>query len=567
MSSSAVAESVLPTSNEPLADGTASAVRSFPTHSDQTESSSSVERARWNRRVVTCLLVLGLFRLLYLRVLPLELSVDEAYYWDWSRQLDWGYYSKPPLVAWIIRLGTSIAGETEFGVRWPAAVLGTLGLWAVYALGRDLYSPRVGWWSLWLTCATPGLTAAACLMTIDAPLLCAWAWSVWSVWRLFNRPQLTWRDWGLAWLSTGCGLLAKQTMLALFPLVALGLCWRGGPEGIPRLTAFSRFARWCGGSLLALLPVLWWNAQHHWVTIQHTRDHFRAASVAWWQHAVWCAEFLGSQAGVLSPLTACWCVVAATTAVLHVKRLDSRARFLCVLSVWPLIPVLGLSLMQRVQPNWPAPFYLTAVVWLSALATGEVQGGVPSWRLCGLPRLRAAFAMGAVCVGCVLLLPFVLPATAYSQSRYDPLARLQGWKAWARAVWQHAQTLPEARDARWICVSGRGPISLLAFYLPHQPRVARWNPLPLIESQHDVWGCPPLADPQAVFVLLENQHDLPVGLREQLPHARLLGTVTQIRSGRNVSWQVWYAAPRASVLMTHTSAPYQLAPPLEAPVW
>ena len=53
-----------------------------------------------------------LFRLVYAAWLPLDLVHDEAYYWDWSRQLDFGYYSKPPMVAWLIRLATSVGATT-----------------------------------------------------------------------------------------------------------------------------------------------------------------------------------------------------------------------------------------------------------------------------------------------------------------------------------------------------------------------------------------------------------------------------------------------------------------------
>src|SRR5687767_13185304 len=50
---------------------------------------------------------------------PLDLATDEAYYWDWSRRLDLSYYSKGPLVAYLIRGSCSVFGDTELGVRFP----------------------------------------------------------------------------------------------------------------------------------------------------------------------------------------------------------------------------------------------------------------------------------------------------------------------------------------------------------------------------------------------------------------------------------------------------------------
>ena len=63
------------------------------------------------------------FRLVYAASCGLDLAPDEAYYWDWSRNLAWGYYSKPPMVAWLYRLVSELGGSTTFGVRTAAALL------------------------------------------------------------------------------------------------------------------------------------------------------------------------------------------------------------------------------------------------------------------------------------------------------------------------------------------------------------------------------------------------------------------------------------------------------------
>ena len=60
------------------------------------------------------------------------LTFDEAYYWTWSRHLAGGYYDHPPMVAVVIRLGTMIAGDTEFGVRLVSVLLALPMSFAVY---------------------------------------------------------------------------------------------------------------------------------------------------------------------------------------------------------------------------------------------------------------------------------------------------------------------------------------------------------------------------------------------------------------------------------------------------
>src|SRR6516225_809051 len=133
--------------------------------------------ARW--RVLAALLIIsaGGLHLLYLaRDCPLDLAPDEAHYWDWSRHLDWSYYSKGPLVAFLIRAGTALAGPwserltaTEMvAVRLPAVLCGALLLASLYVLtvqvyGRDRLAAGVV--ALGLTMLP--LAAGASLMTID----------------------------------------------------------------------------------------------------------------------------------------------------------------------------------------------------------------------------------------------------------------------------------------------------------------------------------------------------------------------------------------------------------------
>ena len=67
------------------------------------------------------------------------LSADEAHYWEWSRRLDWSYYSKGPMVAYLIALSTRLGGHTEFWVRLPAVLLGTATAGIAYLLARRIF--------------------------------------------------------------------------------------------------------------------------------------------------------------------------------------------------------------------------------------------------------------------------------------------------------------------------------------------------------------------------------------------------------------------------------------------
>src|SRR5438552_6577273 len=105
----------------------------------------------WPWRLLAGLLVLAAaaLRLTYLASdCPLDLAPDEAHSWDWSRHLDWSYYSKGPLVAWIIRASceifgnwsVSLIGSEMLAVRLPAVLCGTLLLLSLYILTVQVFA-------------------------------------------------------------------------------------------------------------------------------------------------------------------------------------------------------------------------------------------------------------------------------------------------------------------------------------------------------------------------------------------------------------------------------------------
>src|SRR5436189_3014913 len=115
------------------------------------ESTNDAKEAGvWRWRALAALLIVGaaVLHVVYLATnCPLDLAPDEAHYWDWSRHLDWSYYSKGPLVAYLIRAGVEVAGpwsmahtgDLMFAIRLPAVVCGTSLLVALYVLAVQAF--------------------------------------------------------------------------------------------------------------------------------------------------------------------------------------------------------------------------------------------------------------------------------------------------------------------------------------------------------------------------------------------------------------------------------------------
>src|SRR5882724_10858466 len=87
----------------------------------------------------TGLAILGLIALRLVAAAFTPITFDEAYYWMWSKHLASGYYDHPPMVAFVIRLGTMIAGDSELGVRLVSILLALPMSWAVYRAAAILF--------------------------------------------------------------------------------------------------------------------------------------------------------------------------------------------------------------------------------------------------------------------------------------------------------------------------------------------------------------------------------------------------------------------------------------------
>lgn len=500
-------------------------------------SESADAPLRWRLAGSGLVLAVLTVRVLYLAVAPLDLSADEAYYWDWSRQLDWGYYSKPPMIAWLIAASTRLGGDSALVVRLPAALLASLGLIWIYLLGERMFGPRTGFWAAAISAATPGAALMGLCMTIDAPLTFFWSAALYFAWTLLEDARATREGLeketpsalgfgtraGLLALLLGLGMLSKQTMLAMPLLGGLFVLVSARDRGTLRepwlwITPIA-------GSLM-LVPTLLWNSQHGWITFQHTRGHFGEQHLAWTERLASGGDFLGGQMAGASPIFAALTFLVLGACLLGVGRLDRRALFLWILGGLPLLGMFALSFAQRVQPNWPAPFWVPATLLVAAWLTGAIE----------LPRLPqpAAWAPPAV-AGAALALavglyvaPWVIEFGGMAGTRLDPLTRLRGWSNLGEQVQRVAQR--EGLAPRHVIGLRRSTASQLGFYLSTHPRGLVWSSGEHVQSQYDLWAWP--RDLEEAFVAVREDETLEPGLRDAFVHWRALPGVEISHGGQ-----------------------------------
>jgi hypothetical protein len=438
------------------------------------------DRLSWRWLVAGCLL-----RLLYAALYPMDLAGDEAYYWEWSRRLDWGYFSKPPGIAWLMALATAIGGSHTVTIRLTAALIGIGSAILFRQLGRSLFDARAGFLAVLIALATPANVLLNLMLTIDAPLVLCWSAALWCYWRWLNDGGGRWLA-GLA-LAIGCGLLSKQMML-VFPVLAIThLATSAAHREKLRAPGF-----WIAllASLVCLLPPVWWNARHDWVTFHHTGGQIAADSDDR-AFGLSFLEFLATQAGVLSPLLWFFTMAAAFAGLLRYRALGEAGRFLVIFSAPALVVMLLMALRQTMLPNWAAVYYVAGLL----LAAGWLNGNLPALRLPERWRKPgatiAALSLGFLMVAAGYLVPPLAESLGLSGNvKLDPMRRLRGHSQVAAAASDFVNKAPQPEKTVIITLGHRYHASHLAFYLPGQPRVYRWESQDHIGSQYEIWPDP-----------------------------------------------------------------------------
>ncbi len=438
---------------------------------------AAVERTARPAMVLGAVLgALTLVRVGYLATGALDLSPDEAHYWEWSRRLDLSYYSKGPLIAYLIAALTTLFGTSAVAIRLGAVLLSVAGAVVLYRLGcRALGDPRPALWAVVGLQLTPLVWAGSLLTTIDAPFLVCWTVALAALYRatVEGRP----RAWLAVGVAAGLGFLAKYAMLFLLPGLAVYL-WRA-PEARARLRHPAALLA-AAVALAATAPVLLWNARHDWVSLRHVASQGRGSGFSLLEPLA----FVGSQLGVLTPLVAAllaWGVWVGGREGLGRGR--EPYRFLAAFGL-PILAFYGLvSLQGKVQANWPAPAYPSLALLVAGALAERAQriGPQAARRQARLLQAAAALALTVTAAG-HLTEPLGVPASL------DPTARLRGWRELGAAVAAQLRTMP--RPERTFLLADRYQVaSELAFYVPQRPPAYNVN-LGRRLNQYDFWEGP-----------------------------------------------------------------------------
>jgi len=369
-------------------------------------------------------LVAGLtvLRLVALFATPLELYPDEAQYWLWSRELAWGYFSKPPMVPWLIAASTALGGDGEAWIRLPATLAHAGAALALFGAGAAAYDRWTGFWAAALYSLMPGVQLSAGVMTTDAPLLLFLALALWAYLLLLRAERGRTRAAAAFGAALGLAFLSKYAALYLLAGAGLHLLLAGEAR---RAWSVQALAAAAAGFLLPVAPNLLWNAENGFRTVAHTAENAQWAGAERFNPGE-LAEFVGAQFGVFGPIPFLVLIVAPAALAFR-GRLRREDLALISLAAAPLLIVSVQAFISRANANWAVAAYAPGSVLAAALLT--------RWRARGLLGASVA-SQGALAA--VFLAAVISPALTTRLGLDNSFKRARGWEAMSRAVAAHA---------------------------------------------------------------------------------------------------------------------------------
>ena len=348
-------------------------------------------------------------RVLVLLLTPLNLGPDEAQYWSWSLRPDFGYFSKPPLIAWLIGASTSVCGTTEACVRITSPFLHAMAATFIYFAARALYEERTAFWSAITYLLIPGTSFSSLLITTDVPLICFWTLALWAVAEL--RAEYSWRWAALLGAAIGLGLLSKYAMLYFVLGIALALL--PTRDGISSLLDRRM---WVSVAVAAAVfsPNVIWNLTHGFATLRHT-----ASNANWGADRLFNVahifEFLGAQAGIMGPVAA-GILVFGLWRAWKARSLAGPDLMMLTLSL-PIIAIVTVqAFISRANANWAAPAFVTLCIIVCAWAVRQNQFKV----LLANTVVNASIAV-------LLAAMATSPAFVSAIGQENSVKRLRGW--------------------------------------------------------------------------------------------------------------------------------------------
>jgi len=404
-------------------------------------------------KLIYILIFIFLFRLFALKIMNIDLYVDETYYWYWSKHLDFGYYSKPPLIAWIIYFFTSLFGDNLFAIKIASSIFYSLAAIFIYLSAKEFFDKKIAFFSAITYITLPGVSYLSQVISTDSLLSFFWIGSFYFFIKSIKENLL--KYWILLGIFIGFGLLSKPTMI-LFPF-SIGVYILFKKELLKNRYLYISLII----AFFIYLPNLIWNYYHNFIMFNHVKEishieksnHFNIHKLL---------EFLGGQFLIFG--------IIFFGVYLYKIKYFFKFKLLFIFSFTFLFIISFQALLSKANINWALPTYLTA----SILITYYLLKAKPKLYFIGL-ILNIALS---------LIIYFYHPITSFLgielSKKNDFYKRVLGWSNIAKKIEKIIKNYPNTT----LLFTDRGTMSQMIFYInPHPFNAQFFNPSKKIVNQ------------------------------------------------------------------------------------
>jgi 4-amino-4-deoxy-L-arabinose transferase-like glycosyltransferase len=318
-----------------------------------------------------------LWRVVMLRFDTTDLFVDEAQYWLWGQHLDFGYYSKPPMIAWMIRLFNTLTGSNStFSIRLSAPLFHLGSGLVLMRAARRLLGTEVEPWVGVIFVTLPGASLSSVLVSTDTVQIFFISIAVWAFVGLNKRSSVT--EALMLGISLGLAFMTKYSVLFLLPGVAVAMATIRSARVAWRDVVIAAIA-----GAIVVAPNLWWNLAHDAATVRHTQNiaHWDDARGGSMFHPAGAIEFFLAQFGVVGPLVFYAILLAAY------RMIRGRSADEVKLLVWLSLPAVALITLQalfaKAYANWAVAAYAAGTI-LAVHILRETKRGLSTSLIIGL---------------------------------------------------------------------------------------------------------------------------------------------------------------------------------------
>jgi len=394
----------------------------------------------------------------------IDLRTDEAYYWTWSKESVLCFLDHPPMIAWFIRFGTAIFGDTNFGVRF-AGIVAMLVTQLLLAdiVRRVTHDFRAVVLAVLMPEAALYYGLLMAKVSPDVALIPFAVAMVWALIRLHESGDARW--WLAAGAFAGLALLSKFTAVMLLPAVVAFMLvpdWR-------RRWLLSPYP-WTAAliAVTMFLPVLIWNAQHEWASF---RFQFVRATATHEVSLRTVGDYIGLQFGLVGFILLPVVLSGLTlTAWRGYRRGNAVAILLSTAVIVPFGYFFWKSLTLRVGDTWPMFMWPVGFAAAAINVAMLPREGFPAWMVKStVAWANAAVVSGLAFVVLVFLYYVVTPWNLIG--RADPI----GGEAGYEQVVDRAQVELQKIGATWIATTDYRTYAMLRWYFRDRVPVVQIN--------------------------------------------------------------------------------------------